>query len=218
MRVFLLICLCCVFGAAAQAGVNNQLRQGGKQYNAKKYGSALNTYNEILRQNPNDPRALFNAGNAYYRLQEYTQAQDMYQEAAKQPDEYAQNALYNLANAYYQAGNKEKAIETYKTAIVKNPQDKDAVHNLQLIIQQQQNQQNQNQQNEDNQNNDSDQQNQDKQDENKGRTPQQQQPQPKNGQMEKKDADRVMAMAKEQEYHRGTPQSQADSQAVEKDW
>ena len=54
--------------AAAQAGVRGQLRQGGKFYNDQKYGSALNSYQEILKEDPNNQQALFNAGNAYYRI------------------------------------------------------------------------------------------------------------------------------------------------------
>lgn len=202
------------------AGVRGQLRQGGKLYNHQKYGSALNAYNQILHDHPNDQRALFNAGNAYYRLNEYTQAQEAYKQASEVSGDYAQSALYNLGNAYYRAGNKEKAIEAYQAAIVQNPQDKEAIHNLQLIIQEQQQNQNNNQNNEDNQSNQSDNQDPQNQDNNKGQAPQQQQPQqsqPQSGQLSQQDADRVMSMAKEKEYNRGAA-SRAPEQTVEKDW
>ena len=217
MRLFLLTACFLVTAIPLLAGVDGQLRQGGKQYKAKKYGSALNTYNNILQKNPHDQRALFNAGNAHYRLQEYTQAQESYKQAAEQTGDYTQSAVYNLANAYYQAGNKEKAIESYKAAIVQNPQDKEAIHNLQLILQQQQNQNKDNQQNDQNQDNQSDQQNQDQQN-NQGQAPQDQPKQQSNGQMDQKDADRVMAMAKEQEYHKAPQSSRANNQTVDKDW
>ena len=217
MKYFISALLLISLSTAAQAGVNSQLRQAGKLYNAQKYGSALNTYNEILRHNPNNQRTLFNAGNAYYRLQEYTQAEEAYKQAAEVSGNYQQSALYNLANAYYRAGNKEKAIETYQAAILQDPQDKEAIHNLQLIIQEKQQDKNDNKNNQDNQNNQSD--NQDKQNQdNKGQAPQQEeQSQPKNSELSKSDADRIMSMAKEKEYNRGAA-SRATEQTVDKDW
>ena len=210
----LLLVFCC---AAAQAGVRGQLRQGGKFYNDQKYGSALNSYNEILKNNPNDQRALFNAGNAYYRLNEYTQAQDAYKKAAELNGDYMQSALYNLGNAYYRAGDKEKAIEAYKEAILKDPEDKEAIHNLQLILQQQQ-QQNNSQNNNSNQDQSSDNQNQQNND-GKGQAPQQRQPQQdKQNQMDKSAADRVMSMAKENEYRPSAPSNRQQDNSVEKDW
>ncbi len=211
----LLLVFCC---AAAQAGVRGQLRQGGKFYNDQKYGSALNSYNEILKNNPNDQRALFNAGNAYYRLNEYTQAQDAYKKAAELNGDYTQSALYNLGNAYYRAGDKEKAIEAYKEAILKDPEDKEAIHNLQLILQQQQQQQNNSQNNNSNQDQSSDNQNQQNND-GKGQAPQQRQPQQdKQNQMDKSAADRVMSMAKENEYRPSAPSNRQQDNSVEKDW
>ena len=205
-----------------QAGVQGQLRQGGKLYEAQKYGSALNVYNEILKNHPEDQRALFNAGNAYYRLNEYTQAEETYKQAAQQAGSYSQDALYNLGNAYYKAGDKQKAIEAFKQAIFKNPQDKEAVHNLQLLLQEQQNKNNQqNDQNQQNQNQDSDNQSQQDQQQNQGQNPQEnkqdpnQQQQPK---MSKQDADRVMSMAKENEYKPNAAGNQSPNQQVEKDW
>lgn len=202
---------------AAQAGVRGQLRQGGQFYNDQKYGSALNSYNEILKDNPNDQRALFNAGNAYYRLNEYTQAQDAYKKAAELPGDYAQSALYNLGNAYYRAGDKEKAIETFKEAILKDPTDKEAIHNLQLILKNQQ-QQNDNQNNNNNQDQSSDNQNQQNND-GKGQAPQQRQPQQdQQSQLDKNAADRVMSMAKENEYRQSAASNRPQDNSVEKDW
>ena len=203
--------------AAAQAGVRGQLRQGGAFYNDKKYGSALNSYNQILKDNPNDQRALFNAGNAYYRLNEYTQAEEVYKKAASVQGDYSQSALYNLGNAYYRAGDKEKAIESFKKAILQNPNDKEAIHNLQLVLRQQQ-QENQNQNNNNNQNQNSDNQNQQNQD-GKGQTPQdQQQEQDRQNQLDKNAADRVLSMAKENEYRRNASSNRQPDNTVEKDW
>lgn len=214
--IFLLITMT----ISLQAGVQGQLRRGGKLYQDEKYGSALNVYHNILKNNPTDQRTLFNAGNAYYRLHEYTQAEEVYKQASEQTGEYAQHALYNLGNAYYKAGDKQKAIEAYKEAIVKNPQDKEAIHNLQLLLQEQQQNQNQNDQNQQNNDDSSDNQQQQQDQQNQqGQQPQSsQESQPKDGQMSKQDADRVMSMAKEKEFKHGNPADRAAEQMVEKDW
>ncbi len=213
------IFLCFLFlAAAAQAGVRSQLRQGGKFYNDQKYGSALNSYQEILKEDPTNQRALFNAGNAYYRLNDYTRAEEIYKLAAEETGDLSQDALFNLGNAYYRAGDRQKAIESYKEAILRNPKDKEAIHNLQLAIQQEQ-QQNDNQNNNNNQSQSSDNQSQQDQD-NKGQAPQDPQKKDQNEQskMDKSAADRVMSMAKENEYRRSAASNRQPDQTVEKDW
>ena len=219
MKKLGLIFLFTLMTLSLQAGVQGQLRRGGKFYQDEKYGSALNVYHDILKNNPNDQRTLFNAGNAYYRLHEYTQAEEVYKQAAEQNGEYAQHALYNLGNSYYKAGEKQKAIEAYKQAITKNPQDKEAIHNLQLLLQEQQQNQNQNNQNQQNQNNSSDNQQQQNEQNQQGQQPKsEQEAQPKDGQMSQQDADRVMSMAKEKEFKHGNPADRGAEQLVEKDW
>lgn len=205
------------FAAPAQAGVRGQLREGGKLYKEQKYGLALNSYHSVLKERPDHQRALFNAGNAYYRLNEYTQAEETYKKAAGLKGDYSQSALFNLGNAYYRAGDRQKAIESYKAAILADPQDKEAIHNLQLVMRQEQ-QDKDNQNNNNNQDQSSD--NQDQQDnDGKGQAPQQpDQSQNQAGKLSKSDADRVMAMAKENEYKRASGANHRPEQTVEKDW
>ena len=86
----------------------------------KNTASALNSYQEILKEDPNNQQALFNAGNAYYRLNDYTLAEETYKQAAQAQGNLSQSALFNLGNAYYRAGDRQKAIESYKAAVLKN--------------------------------------------------------------------------------------------------
>lgn len=221
MKKLFFIFLCLFFTASAHATVRGQLRKGGKFYNDQKYGSALSHYNQILKNNPNHQQALFNAANAYYRLNEYTQAEEAYKKASQLPGDYAQSALFNLGNTYYKAGKKEQAKKAFQEAIVQDPTDKEAMHNLQLILQEEKNKQ-QNKQNSNNNNNNKDQnsdnQNQQDQD-NKAQSPQPQTgEQPSPGQLSKSDADRIMSMAKENEYKSGNPHQGRSEKIVEKDW
>ncbi len=218
MNKILCVLLFSLLAVSALAGTRSALREGGKFYNDEKYGSALNSYQTILKEQPNHEQALFNAGDAYYRLNEYTQAEEQFKKAAEAGGEYAQSALFNLGNTYYRTGNRKKAIETYKAAILANPQDKEAMHNLQLVLMQEQQKQ-ENQNNENNQDDKSDNQNQQDQD-NQGQSPQeleQNQQEQQQNKLSQNAADRVMAMAKENEYKRA-PSGGKPEQMVEKDW
>lgn len=198
-----------------QAGVRGELRKGGNLYEDKKYGRALSTYNNILKNEPQNEEAVFGAGAAAYRLKDYSSAQAAFTQAAEKEGDLQQDALFNLGNTYYRAGNMEKAKQSYRQAIVKNPKDKEAVHNLQLILQEQKNQNNKDRQN--NQNNSADNQN------NSGADAAQQNNEQNNqndsqSQQQKDAAERVMQMARESEYKKPTASAPAQNHTVEKDW
>ena len=208
-----------------QAGVNKDLRQGSKLYQKGKYGEAYSKFEQALREDPQNPAASFGAGAAAYYLKEYDQAAQAFSDTANQPGKLQQDAWFNLGNTYYRARNKEKAIASYKQAILQNPRDKEALHNLQLLLREQQNQQNKQDQNQQNQNQDS--KNQDQQDQqNKGQAPEQSQsrqqdptPQESQEQRAKQAADRVLQMARDSEYKKPNQPGQAQpEESVEKDW
>lgn len=220
-----LICLFCLFlTTAGWAGVRAQLRQGGKLYKEGKYGQALNQYIQAAQEEPENAQVLFNAGDAYYQLKEYTNAQNAFKAVAEQDTPYAQDALFNLATSYYRAGDKQNAIKAYQAAILKNPQDKEAIHNLQLILQEKNSRSGQNQNNNNKSDDSKNQQQQDNQDNKDGQgssdeNKQDTSPSPYKQDMKKEDAQRVMQLAKENEYKRPASAGQGEGSAlVEKDW
>ncbi len=202
------------------AGVQGDLRQGGKLYEQKKYGQALTKYNEILREHPSNQEAALGAGASAYYLKDYGAAESAFSHAAEQNAPRQTDALFNLGNAYYRAKDTDKAQQAYRQAILKNPQDKEAIHNLQIILEEKQSQQNNDNQNDKNeQNNSSNQQPKSGEDPQKGENQQEQ-----NGpsQADKDAAQRVMQMAQQQENRQQQQQGQnhkgvADN-LVEKDW
>lgn len=219
MKKILFLFIFIFFTQAIHAGVRSQLRQGGKFYNDQKYGSALNHYNEVLKKNPQHQQALFNAGNAYYRLNEYTQAEEVYKKAAEAQGDYSQNAWYNLGNTYYKAGKKDLAKKAFQAAILKDRTDEEAIHNLQLILQEEE-QQKQNSQNNNNNNQDqnSDNQNQQNDDQQAQAPDQQNNSQGQGGQLSKSDADRIMSMARENEQKAPSSSRGRPEKIVDKDW
>lgn len=219
------VLLCCLCASPLWAGVRGDLRQGGRLYNAQKYGQALETYQKILQKNPQNPTASFGAGASSYYLKDYNAAAAAFEQVAQSEDKLQQDALFNLGNTFYRANDKEKAIAAYKKAILNNPGDKDAIHNLQLLLKNEQNQSNQNNQNNQNQNkNSSNQENKDQSD-NQGQSPQQQeqnqQSKQQPNQMNQEDSERILQMARDNEYKAPSNPNQSGQNggsSVEKDW
>lgn len=221
----LTVLLCCLCASPLWAGTRGDLRQGGRLYNAQKYGQALETYQKVLQKNPENDKAAFGAGASAYYLKDYNAAAEAFENVSKDGGKLQQDALFNLGNTYYRANDKEKAIAAYKKAILNNPDDKDAIHNLQLLLKNEQNQSNQNDQN--NQNQDKNSSNQDNKDQsnNGGQSPQQQEQNQQNqqqpNQMNQEDAERILQMARDNEYKapsRPNNSGQGGDSSVEKDW
>lgn len=227
MRYFGLI-IVLLFSYPVQAGVGGQLRQAGKLYANEQYGQALATYEQALQKDPKNAQATFGAGAAAYHLKEYQQAQEAFENVSHENSPLGHDALFNLGNTYYRAGQKEQAISAYRQAIMQNRQDKEAIHNLQLVLQQEQNQNNKNDQNNQNQDKNSKNNDQQEQQNNQGQAPQQeqqnqdqqpQQPQNQQNQLDKQSAERVMQLARDNEYKRPTQHGPGTvDESVEKDW
>ncbi len=210
------------------AGVTKEVRQGGKLYAHEQYGQALSKYQSALQADPDNPQANFGAGAAAYYLKDYDTAAQSFENAISNSTELRQDALFNLGNTHYRAQHKEQAIAAYKQAILQNPQDKEAIHNLQLLLKEQQNSQNKNNQNNENKDKNSQNQDQQEQQNNPGQAPQTQDPQqnkqpqepkPQQQGMDKQDAQRVMQLARDNEYKRPPqPGPTGNDENVEKDW
>ena len=214
----------CFVAVPLFAGVRADLRNGGTFYHHQQYGQALDAYRQALQKDPQDARASFGAGASAYYLKDYATAEKAFEQVLHTDKKMSQDALFNLGNTYYRANDKEKAIASYKQAILQNPDDKEAIHNLQLIIDQQ-NQNNQNQKNDQNQDKDSN--NQDNKDSSKqdGQSPQEKQEkqaQQQPNQMQQDDAQRILQMARDNEQKAPSRPNQSgagqNSSNVEKDW
>jgi len=197
---------------------SGDLRTGGKLYKQAKYGQALSAYNAILQENPANQEAAIGAGTSAYYLKDYAAAESAFKQAAGQDTPRQNDALFNLGNTYYRAKKSDEAKQAYRQVILNNPQDKEALHNLQLLLEQESSQNNQNNQNQQNQDqSQNQQQNQDPQQNNsQGEQNSQQQPV---SQEQKDTADRIMQMAKDQEHKpSGRNPGSSANEFIEKDW
>lgn len=220
-KLFVLMFLLAV-AAAANAGGGGDLRKGNKAYDKEKYGEAFEYYNKAV-ENGEPEKGFYNSGAALYRLQDYDGALQAY-DALKDSSEFKQDAYYNAANAYYNRGDSEAAVKSLRSALLLNREDKEALHNLQFILQEQQNQKNQ----QDKNNNQGDnKQQQDKQDnsdnqDKSGNKEQEKQNQSGENDSERKlspsEADNILQMSKEHVNQEKRDISAAGTSEVEKDW
>ena len=220
-KLFVLMFLLAV-AAAANAGGGGDLRKGNKAYDKEKYGEAFEYYNKAV-ENGEPEKGFYNSGAALYRLQDYGGALQAY-DALKDSSEFKQDAYYNAANAYYNRGDSEAAVKSLRSALLLNREDKEALHNLQFILQEQQNQKNQ----QDKNNNQGDnKQQQDKQDnsdnqDKSGNKEQEKQNQSGENDSERKlspsEADNILQMSKEHVNQEKRNISAAGASEVEKDW
>ena len=220
MRKIFYTCLTLLFSSAAMAGAAGDLASGGRLYKKQKYGQALHAFQQALHRQPGNQEALFDIGAAHYRLKEYQNAQNAWKTAATQTGKRTQDAQFNLGNAFYRANDMDNAIAAYRQAVLLNPQDKEAIHNLQLTLEKKQQQSDEQNKPDNHSQNDSQNKGQSGQEEQnkQDRAQQDKQPQARPDQMNQEEADRVTQMAKENEYRRPMQTNPGGETAIEKDW
>lgn len=161
---FLFLGLCCI-GVSNAQDADRAIRKGNESYKSGDTKDAIESYEKAT----DDPRAVFNMGNALYRQDSVKAAQTAYENAAAMAkDEQAQaRAYHNLGNSRMRQSDYEGAIAAYKEALKRTPDAQDTRYNL-AYAQQMLNRPKQDDQKKD----------QDKKDQDK---PQDQQPKPKPG-------------------------------------
>lgn len=227
MRSVLFFLLFVLSAAPLFAGADADLRKGNKAYDKEKYGQAFEFYNKAAEGGSPD-KGFYNSGAALYRLQDYDAALQAYK-AVEDGSEFKQSSYYNAANAYYNMGNTEEAVKNLRRALLMKRDDKEALHNLQFVLKQQQNNKNkqdknnnqgENNQQQDNQDN-SDKENQNGnsgssgEDEDRQNRPEES---PEQKQLSPNEADNILQMSKEHSDNRKKDFSAFGSNTVEKDW
>lgn len=126
------------------------IRQGNRQYRARKWTAAEVQYRKAIARNANNPQAVYNLGCALMMQQKDSLAM---QQFAKSADLQTTNKI-RRAKSFHNMGvimqnHQEfaKAIECYKMALRNNPQDNETRYNLALCKHQLKNQKNQQNQN-----------------------------------------------------------------------
>ncbi len=128
--VLLLLAAAAPARAALAEGV---LRDANRKYGDRRYEDALELYGRASGRRPADPRPVFNAGDALYRLDRDSDAAGAFDSVAGRrdaPQRLRSAALYNLGNARYRGGDYAAAADAYRRALALDPEDADARRNL----------------------------------------------------------------------------------------
>ena len=183
LTIFLAMLFPVVVNGADNKQERNFVSQGNALYRQKRYAEAETMYKKALSFSPNSEVARFNLASALIRQAGSTDANngntplsDAMQlltdlEANAQNMQIVEKAAYDLGNLAFNQQNYQGAIDHYKNALRKNPDNDKARENLRLaqkkLEEQNKNQdKNKDQQNKD-QNKDQNQQNKNNQDQNK---------------------------------------------------
>jgi|YNPBryulayer2012_1023412.scaffolds.fasta_scaffold01024_1 tetratricopeptide (TPR) repeat protein len=162
-----------------------ELREGNNKYLAGDYDEAKRRYDKIIAEEErfeNKKEAIFNSGNALYRMKKFDDAESDYRKIAENatlPPILRADAYYNIGNGYFtrakdaQGEQKESllkdAIKHYKESLKLNPNDLQAKQNLEfakaLLKQEEEQKQGNNQNNQQDKDNNKNQNNRNKQDE-----------------------------------------------------
>ena len=87
-----------------------------KYIQEKNLSAALNVYEEMLKENPNDPLIFANIANVVYMLKEFDRAVSLYKKAIAL-DEQCAVAYYGLGNVFYAKEDFSQAAVWFEQAI-----------------------------------------------------------------------------------------------------
>lgn len=224
----------------------NYIRQGNALYNEKRFAEAEVAYRKALEENAASEVAMYNLATSLIRQagsadpnsgnNPMQEASSILQNLARyaQQSSIAEKAYYNMGNMAFNQQQYDQAINMYKGALRKNPDNDKARQNLRLAQLKRQEQQNQDQnqdqdkqdQNQQDQQQDKqDQQNQDQnqdQDKDQNKQPnqdkkdeQKQQPQQQQGSISNENANKILkAMENEENATRRKVQEQQKNEAA----
>jgi Ca-activated chloride channel family protein len=138
-RILLISCVVLIFFVSMSARADSYsrlLKRGNRYFRNELFGEALKNYLEGKAKNPKALEPAFNAGDAYYKKEDYTTSIESFNESLTLTEKESKRAdiYYNLGNSYLQSGDYEKAIDSYIKGLELFPADLNMKYNLELAL------------------------------------------------------------------------------------
>jgi tetratricopeptide (TPR) repeat protein len=116
------------------ASIDGALSKSNRLAQAQKNEEALNVLLDAAVKYPGNDKVNFNLGNIFYRLNNFDEAIQSYQQVIKVGQSpYLSESFYNLGNAYFRQGKLQEALAAYEKTVQLSPKDQDAKFNLELV-------------------------------------------------------------------------------------
>jgi Ca-activated chloride channel family protein len=195
-----------------------------RDYNAGNYRAALTEFDRLRAVDGEDPRLNYNAGAAAFRAGQYEEAIERYGQASGAPDlSLQEQAYYSRGNALYRAGEQqseistkkeswERAIKDYESALKLDPENANALFNLEFVKQRLQELEQQEQQEEQNQEQQDDPQSEENQEDSSQEDPEQQDQQDSQGDEDNSPESQDSPQEDPQDQQADTPEQQDTDQ------
>jgi len=111
-----------------------KLLKGNRAYKEGYYADALNIYRSEITTHTDKNKAIFNAANSLYKLEDYTKAIDYYRRALLNSKNKKIRTMlyYNMGNSFFKLGNYEEAMKDYLKALELEPYNVKIKQNLEI--------------------------------------------------------------------------------------
>lgn len=128
-----LVVLFLVLVSCSSAAEHNNT--GNTLTNAFDFDDAIHAYSSAQVSDPDNPVPYINVAKAYFEQGNLDVAVEVLEQAILRGDESIQvQAHYNLGNFYFMSQQMDEAILAYREALIINPNDGNARHNLELAM------------------------------------------------------------------------------------
>ena len=114
-----------------------QVSAGNDAYDAERYDEALDAYRRAGEMAPDDAAITYDIGTTLHRLRRFEEAASASAAAAAQTDDATllQRATYAVGSHAFRRDALEEAREAFISVLLRDPDDDDARHNLELVLQ-----------------------------------------------------------------------------------
>ena len=131
-KYLITIVLVLSFVSASAQTDEKLIRKGNRFYKRGNYTEAEIQYKKALDARPNNAHAQFNVGDALFAQENYDAAYEAFQKVVEMsPDaKLKSNAVFNMGNCLLAQGKFFDAFNIYKVSLKFNPENADALYNL----------------------------------------------------------------------------------------